>query len=523
MCRLRDLLSGMIILCAMLLTSACSSDSAGNQPAPADKVPLSQAVSTLPDKEIWGSFQQITQVPRESHHEEKISAFLASFGRSLGLETIVDAVGNVIIRKPATAGMEKAPVVVLQAHMDMVAQKSPGSTFNFATDPITAYIANDWVFADGTPLGGDDGIGVAIIMTLLQSKSAVHGPIEAVFTVDEEADFTGINNLSSTVLRGRTYINVDFENEGQFCISSAGGVYVDSSRSYGEAATPAGMSGLQVTVDGLTGGHSGIDIGKGGASAHQLLAQLLVEAPSEYGVRVSSIAGGNQSNAIPRTAKAVVALPSAQVAAFENYTKSFAAKTKEKLTATDPGVTVTTASAPLPAKVMESAGQQALIGAVYAQPQGVYRMSSDVPGLVETSGNNGILTIGGGSFFANVYVRSAIDSERDAEAERFAAVYRTAGATVTESGVYSSWPPNQNSAILNLMKGAYRDLFSKEPAVVAVHAGLETSVAGTKYPDMDMISIGPTAQNVHTTEERLSVSSVTKVYKLLLETLRRIK
>ncbi len=497
----------------------CESDEASSN----QRVPLADIAAALPYPSIWENFQDLTQIPRPSHHESRVSAFIADFGRALELETIVDDVGNVIIRKPATSGMAGRPGVVLQAHMDMVPQKTAASTHNFETDPIEAYVLDGWVYADGTTLGADDGIGVAMIMALLQADDVAHGPLEALFTVNEEDGFTGINALSPDVLVGRKLINLDNELEGQILISSAGGVYVNVQATYVEVATPGGMTGLQVTIDGLVGGHSGADINKGRGSAHQLMARLLVEAPASLGLRLASLVGGNLSNAIPRATSVVVALPTEQAAAFGVYLDDFGATVAGELADSDPGVAVKATAIDLPAKVMEDSAQADLIGAVYDAPQGVFAMSADVPGLVETSGNIGVLSIGAGQFVATVYVRSAVDLQRDAEAERFATVFEEAGATVTIEGAYSSWPPNTDSALLAIMKQAYLDLYGVAASVAAIHAGLECSVAGVKYPGIDMISVGPTTQSVHSPDERLEVASVPKVYDQVVAALGDIK
>ncbi len=506
------------VLLALCLVAGC-----GPSAAPVSgPVPLADAWPTMQPVSVWQHFYELTQVPHKSKHEEKATALVADFGHSLGLETVVDGVGNVIIRKPATQGMEGSPGVVLQSHLDMVAQQTPDSTANMDTDPIQAYVENGWVYADTTTLGADDGIGVAIIMAILQASDVIHGPLEALLTVDEEADFTGIDNLGPDALRGRLYINVDNELEGQFIISSAGGVYVLARETYGEVATPAGMAGFLLTVDGLIGGHSGLDIDKGRGSAHQIMARLLVEAPAGFELRVAEVVGGNQRNAIPRTTNAVVALPPDQADAFGQYVADFSATVAAELADTDPDVVVAMAATDLPLVVMEAEAQRAIIGAVYEIPQGVYEMSEDIPGLVETSGNLGVLQIGGGQFAGDVYVRSAIDSERDAEAERFAVVFEEAGATVTMEGAFSSWPPNPDSPLLALMSQVYQATFGTAAAVGAVHAGLETSVAGTTYPSMDMISIGATTQKVHSPEEKLEVASVPRAYDLIVATLREV-
>ena len=503
------------MLLAVSLLGGCS-------PSEESRVPLADAWPTMHPTPVWQHFYELTQVPRKSKNEGKATALVADFGRSLGLETVVDGVGNVIIRKPATRGMDGIPGVVLQAHLDMVAQQAPDSTANMDTDPVQAYVEGGWVRADGTTLGADDGIGVAIIMAVLEAADVVHGPLEALFTVDEEADFTGIDNLGPDALAGRVYINVDNELEGQFIISSAGGVYVLARDTYGEVTAPPGMGGFLLTVDGLIGGHSGLDIDKGRGSAHQIMARLLVEAPATFDVRVAEVVGGDQRNAIPRKTTTLIALPPDQADAFAKYVKDFGATVASEFAATDPGVVVTMAPTGLPPKVMDAEAQRALIRAVYDVPQGVYKMSDTIPDLVETSGNLGVLSIGDGQFTADSYVRSAIDSERDAEAQRFAVVFEEAGATVTLDGAFSSWPPNPDSPLLALMSRVYEGTFGAAAAVDAVHAGLETSVAGVTFPGMDMISIGATTQYVHKPEEQLEVASVAKVYDLIVATLRSV-
>lgn len=412
---------------------------------------------------------------------------------------------------------------MLQAHLDMVAAKTPDSAIDPASDPLAPVVQDGWVLATGTSLGADDGLGVAIIMALLESDEVPHGPLEALFTVNEEDGFTGVNNLSKTWLKGTTYINLDNEVEGEYLISSAGGVYLDVTDRYDEEKTPAGSAGFAVTVDGLTGGHSGLDIGKGGGSAHQVISRLVVEAPEKLGVHVATLTGGAIDNAIPTTASAVVAVPAGQAEAFQAYVADFAATVKQELAATDPDTTVTVAAADLPDKVMATAAQKALIGAVYDAPQGVYAWSDEVPGLVETSGNLGALAIADRQLTANAYVRSALDPERDAEADRYAEVFEKAGCTVKRRGAYSSWPPNSESAILALMLDTYRETLGSEATATAVHAGLETSVTGTKYPNMDMISVGPTVLHEHTPDERLEVATVQRVYDLIVATLARIE
>lgn len=485
-------------------------------------VPLGDALAVMAPRSVWQHFYDLTQVPRPSHHEERATAFIADFGRHLGLDTIVDSAGNVIIRKPATTARKGSPGVVLQAHLDMVPQKTPESTHDFQVDPIAAFVVDGWVRAAGTTLGADNGIGVAIIMALLEADDVVHGPLEALFTVNEEDGQTGINALAPDALRGRLYINLDNEVEGQFVISSAGAVNVEAQATYDQVATPPTMTGLQVTIAGLLGGHSGIDIDKGRGSAHQLMARLLVDAAA-FDVRLADLVGGDTPNVIPRKATAVVALPVEQAEVFRAYVDGFAATVAGELATTDPEVTVTVIPVDLPSTVMEAAAQAALIGAVHALPQGVLAMSADVPGLVQTSSNLGVLNIGHGRFTGTALVRSALNAERDTAAQRVAAVFEQAGAGVALGEGYLSWPPNPASPLLELMQAVYTDLFGVTPTVTAVHAGLETSAVGVIFPGMDMISVGPTMLNGHSPDERLEVASVPRVYELLVATLRRIE
>jgi dipeptidase D len=490
--------------------------------AQADAVPLAEAWTTLQPTSVWRHFLDLTQVPRPSHHEERATAFVAEFGRRLGLETIVDATGNVILRVPATAGMEARPVVVLQAHLDMVPQKTPESGHDFLSDPIRAYVTDGWVYADGTTLGADDGIGVAIILALLEADDVAHGPLEALFTVSEEDGPMGIGALAPDALRGRIYLNLDNETEGQYIVSSAGGVAVDAQATYPEVATPPGMAALAVRIDGLRGGHSGVDIHLGRGNAHALMVRLLLDASASFDLRLADLVGGDTRNAIPRSATAVVALPAQQQESFSAYLADAGAALAAELAASDPDVALTATAAELPSRVMATGAQQTLLGAVHAAPQGVLAMSRDVPGLVQTSSNLGVLRIGGGRFTGGALVRSALDAERDAVARQTAETFARAGAEVTVAGAYASWPPAPASPVLTLMTQVYTDLFGVPPTIAAVHAGLEASVAGSKFPGMDMISLGPTIENAHSPDERLEVAGVAKVYDLLVATLGRI-
>jgi dipeptidase D len=485
-------------------------------------VPLGEVIAELAPPAVWEHFYQLTQIPRPSHHEEEASAFLNEFGENLGLETIVDDVGNVLIRKPASPGRVDRPGVILQAHMDMVPVKTSDSDHDFENDPIAAVIADGWVRADRTTLGADDGIGVALIMALLEDKTLVHGPLEALFTVNEEDGFGGVNALQPGVLRGAMLINVDSEEEGVFTIGSAGGVNVDTKATYPEEPTPGDMTGVRLEVIGLQGGHSGIDIGRGRGNAIKLLARLLWSVEEEFAIRVASIAGGERYNAIPHEAMAIMAVPESEATPLTDFVQMFAATVKQELAATEPELAIIVTPAELPRMVMTRDAQGRIVGALYGSPNGVMRMSDSVPGLVETSANLGTVSAADGQLSAGFLVRSAVDSARDDVGQMIGSVWTLAGLQTTTHDVYSGWAPDPDSPLLGLMQAVYLDLFGHETRIMAVHAGLETSVIGAKYPGLDMISVGPTMQDVHSPREQLEVASVGKVYDLLVATLERI-
>ncbi|MDD4652622.1 MAG: aminoacyl-histidine dipeptidase [Methanothrix sp.] len=494
-------------------------NSTGDRINESSKAPLKDEKDLLLPNAVWENFYNLTQVPRPSHHENQISAYMADFGRGLALETVVDDVGNVLIRKPATARMENRTGVILQAHMDMVAQKNEDKNFDFLKDPIEAYVEDGWVKANGTTLGADDGIGVATIMAILQDKELAHGPLEALFTVNEEDGFTGINGLQPDLLQGKIYINVDSETEGEFTIGSAGGLYVDARDNYSEEKTPAEMAGFKISIRGLKGGHSGVDIGLGRGNAGKILSRMLWTAQRSFGLRIASLDGGDRYNAIPREADAVVAVPEDEADSFVGYVQEFQDTVQKELSATEPDLIIGAEKTNLPAMVMDGPTSIRLMSAVYSCPNGVMRMSDAVPGLVETSSSMGILKAENGEFWAGFYVRSAIDSARDDLGNMILSVFELAGGNVSFAGSYSGWAPNPDSPILGLMKQIYLDKFGHQPKVIAIHAGLETSVVGEKYPGMDMISVGPTLLDVHTPNERLEVLTVPKVYDLLSETM----
>lgn len=490
-------------------------------------IPLEDALPSLVPPDVWQNFYDITQVPRPSGHMDQIRTFLVNFGKGLKLDTTVDEAGNVLIRKPASKGMENRPGVVLQAHMDMVAQKTADKDFDFLTDPIEAYVAGDWVYADDTTLGADNGIGMAIIMAMLQRKDLAAPAIEALFTVDEETTMSGMNGLESDELDGRAYINIDSEAEGQFTIGSAGGMTVQSSLAYQtDTSAPINVatSNYTVTVTGLTGGHSGLDIDKGRGSATRLLVRLLWPAGTSYGVRLVSLQGGTAHNAIPTAANALIEMPVAETPWFEDYLKQSEMTMRQELTATEPNLAIKFITATLPTiqQAMTPASQQRVLNVLYANPQGVLRMSDSVPGLVETSNNLGVVTTEDGFVKATNLARSSVDSALIDAASMVMSDWDLAGGQYAVTDQYAGWDPNPDSPLLGLFEETYKQLYGVDASYVALHAGLECGTVAGKYPEMDLISIGPTLTGVHSPTERLQVSTVPEVVDLLVAVLGRI-
>ncbi len=519
-------------------TQAAAAASSSATPAPdpgltspvTGGIPLKDALPSMTPQDVWQNFYNITQVPRPSGSDDQIRTFLVNFGKSLKLDTTVDQAGNVLISKPASKGMENRQGVVLQAHMDMVAKAAPGTTFDFDTQPIQAYLAGDWVHADNTTLGADDGIGIAIILALLQRQDLVAPAIQALFTVDEETTMVGADGLGTDELQGADYVNIDSETEGEFTIGSAGGQTVHSSLSYqtggGPQGTPTGF--YTVTVTGLTGGHSGVDIDKGHGSAIKLLVRLLRPAGEWYGLRMVSLQGGDHDNAIPSEADALVLLPTANWKAFDDYLKTGETTFRSELAATEPDLAVKWITSTLPVSgtmppAMTLTSQDRLLDVLYGNPQGVLRMSDTVPGLVETSNNLGIVTTSNGQLSAHNLSRSSVDSELTDAGEMVTSVWDLAGGQSTVTDRYPGWTPNPDSPLLNLFMQTYEQLFTeKEPTYTAIHAGLECGTVASKYPEMDFISMGPTLMDVHSPSERVQVSTVTRVVDLLVGVLGRV-
>ncbi len=478
--------------------------------------------SGLKPEVIWKHFGSLTQIPRPSKKEARIIQFIKEFGENLGLETIVDDVGNVIIRKPATPGMEDRKGVILQGHLDMVPQANSDRQFNFDTDPIEAYVDGEWVTANGTTLGADNGMGVAAAMAILEAKDLVHGPVEGLFTIDEETGMTGAFGLKSGLLHGDILLNMDSEDEGELYIGCAGGVNANAFYSYDEVDVPSGSVGFKVMLSGMKGGHSGIDIPLYRANANKLLFRFLKKAVTDFDVRIAEVEAGSLRNAIPREAWVLLSVKNDQLEGLTKWVAAFEATVKNEYKTSDPDLKVTHEKAELPKKVMNEMAQWDFINAIYACPNGVVRMSNDMEGLVETSTNLAIITVKGGEAVVKNLLRSSVDSAKHDLAEVVKSVFELAGARVELTGEYPGWKPNPGSPILKEMLEIYNNKFGKVPEIKAIHAGLECGLLGGVYPHWDMISFGPTIRYPHSPDEKVHIESVQKFWDFLVETLKHV-
>lgn len=483
---------------------------------------MSKEIIALKPESVWKHFYALTQIPRPSQSEEKIEEFMVKFGRDLGLETIIDEVGNVIIRKPATPGMEKCKGVVLQSHLDMVPQKNSDTKHDFTTDPIDAYVDGEWVTARGTTLGADNGMGVAAIMAILESKDIPHGPIEALLTSDEETGMTGAFGLKGGIFKGDILLNLDSEDEGELYVGCAGGVDANIEFKYKEEAVPSGHVAYKLAVKGLKGGHSGLEIILGRGNSNKILFRFLRHATKEHGLRLASVDGGSLRNAIPRESFAVVTVPAANAAKFEACVVKSLAVYQKELSLVETDLSFTAEKMDLPKSVIESAVTNNVINAIYGCPNGVIRMSDAMPGLVETSTNLARVLSSDGKLIVQCLLRSSVDTAKDDLAEMVSCVFELAGAKVELSGGYPGWKPDMNSVILNHMKNVYNKKYGKVPDVKAIHAGLECGLLGGVYPNWDMISFGPTIRYPHSPDEKVNIASVAKFWDFLVETLKSI-
>jgi dipeptidase D len=476
----------------------------------------------LQPERLWHYFSEILTIPRPSRKEEHIAAYLVGFGKRLGLETFRDKTGNIIIRKPAAKGYEDTPGVILQGHIDMVCEKNSGYPHDFEKDPIQAYVENGWVKASGTTLGADDGIGVAAMMALLEAGDIVHGPMECLFTVDEETGLTGAFGLEPGSLHGRILLNLDSEDDGEFFIGCAGGKDTVIKLPFIKEAPPAGALPFEIRVTGLTGGHSGDDIHKGRGNANKVLNRILWRASRVHGIRLSHFDGGNLRNAIAREAFAVIMVPQGQVEGLKTLVGKMASEIASEYRITEPNLAIGIHGAPGPGSVISASSQASLLNALYACPHGVMAYSASIPNFVETSTNLASVKTKEDHFLISTSQRSSIESAKHDVSSMVAALFEQAGATVEHSDGYPGWTPDPASKILGISVSTYEALFGEKPVVRAIHAGLECGIIGDKFPGMDMISYGPTIRGAHSPDERLEISTVQKFWSLTARILEKV-
>ena len=484
---------------------------------------MAKTICDLQPQLVWKNFNKLCSVPHPSHHLEKITKVIVDFGKEHGLETIVDKAGNIIIRKPATPGRENSIPVVLQAHMDMVPQKNNDKVHNFETDPIEPMIDGEWVRANGTTLGADNGIGVAAGMAILESKDIQHGPLELFVTADEETGMYGAFGMEPGTLKGNILLNLDSEDFGELYVGCAGGVDANISWKYQGVAAIADDVALKVTIKGLKGGHSGLEINCGRANANKLLFRFLKEVISLYEARLAKVEGGNMRNAIPREAYAVISVPSEEVENIKKLVEEYCDLFNKEYSITENKIEVLCEEIEMPELIIPEEIQDDLVNAITGCPNGVFRMIPAIPDTVETSMNLSIIEANATDISVKCLLRSSVDSKKEELASMVESVFTLAGAKVEFSGSYSGWNPNLDSTILNTMKEVYKQEFGEEAAVKVIHAGLECGILGAIEPKLDMVSFGPTIRHPHSPDEKINIESVGKFWKLLVATLEHLK
>ena len=484
---------------------------------------MAKTICDLQPQLVWKNFNKLCSVPHPSHHLEKITKVIVDFGKEHGLETIVDKAGNIIIRKPATPGRENAIPVVLQAHMDMVPQKNNDKVHNFETDPIEPMIDGEWVRANGTTLGADNGIGVAAGMAILESKDIQHGPLELFVTADEETGMYGAFGMEPGTLKGNILLNLDSEDFGELYVGCAGGVDANISWKYQGVAAIADDVALKVTIKGLKGGHSGLEINCGRANANKLLFRFLKEVISLYEARLAKVEGGNMRNAIPREAYAVISVPSEEVENIKKLVEEYCDLFNKEYSITENKIEVLCEEIEMPELIIPEEIQDDLVNAITGCPNGVFRMIPAIPDTVETSMNLSIIEANATDISVKCLLRNSVDSKKEELASMVESVFTLAGAKVEFSGSYSGWNPNLDSTILNTMKEVYKQEFGEEAAVKVIHAGLECGILGAIEPKLDMVSFGPTIRHPHSPDEKINIESVGKFWKLLVATLEHLK
>ena len=481
---------------------------------------MAAEIRNLSPQHVWGYFHDLTQIPRPTGHMDAVTRYILAFGKESGLETLQDKTGNIVIRKPATPGMEHCKTVIIQGHLDMVPQKNAATVHNFETDPIDAYIDGDWVTARDTTLGADNGIGVALALAMLSDNTLKHGPVEALFTVDEEVGMDGAFGLKPGFLKGEILINADSEEEGELFVGCAGGADLNISFQFKEdIAIPEGDVAVKLSLTGLKGGHSGVDIHLGRANANKLMFRFLKEAVRDYGARLSSIDGGSLRNAIPREAVAIITIPGDNVEALWELVADYQDMFRTEYQGIEESVLFVAEPAELPASLIPEEIQDDLINAIEGCQNGVISMLADFPGTVETSTNLASVKKSDQLIEIKILTRSSSESRKEQICSSLESVFALAGAKVEYGSSYGGWQPNIKSEILGVMQRVYEQKFGRTPNVKVMHAGLECGIIQTVYPDMDMISFGPDLQYPHSPDERVSISSVQKVWTFLTETL----
>ncbi len=483
---------------------------------------MANVLGHLEPVRVWEIFEDILKVPRPSKKEEKIMEYLMDFARQHNLEVDRDKVGNLLIRKPATAGYQNRQTVVLQSHVDMVCEKNADVDHDFMHDPITPYVEEGWVRAKGTTLGADDGIGMAAQLAILESDQIQHGPIECLFTVDEETGLTGAFGLEKNFLKGRILLNLDSEDDGELFIGCAGGMDTLATLSYEKVVPETDHEAFRISVTGLTGGHSGDDIHRERGNANKILNRILWNCEKMYEMRLANLEAGNLRNAIAREGFALVTVPKRYRRDFVDLVKSLGREIQKEVKAKEPGLQVEISQSMMPDYLVDYATQKKLLNAIYACPHGVMAMSADIPGLVETSTNLASVKVSPREIIISTSQRSSLESAKRDVADMVESVFSLAGAKVKHGDGYPGWVPDVNSEILAITKAAYDKLFADAPEVRAIHAGLECGLIGEKYPGMDMISYGPTIKGAHSPDERIEISTVEKFWDLTLEILKTI-
>lgn len=480
------------------------------------------ALASLYPQPLWQWFAEICAIPHPSKHEQALSLHIQAWARAKGLNIIEDKVGNLIIKKPATAGMENCKTVVLQAHLDMVPQKNADKVHDFTKDPIDAYIDGDWVKARGTTLGADNGIGMASALAVLGSDEIKHGPLEVLLTVDEEAGMTGAFGVEPGMLEAEILINTDSEQEGEIYMGCAGGVDAEFTVDMQWQEVSSNCHAFQLNIAGLKGGHSGVNIHLGRGNANKLLARFLADHAADLGLQLASVNGGSLRNAIPREAHVVLTVAEDKVTLLQQQLADYQQVLQLELAAVEPAISLSLTSVATPAKVMQKSAQQQLINLLNVCPNGVMRMSDEIAGVTETSLNLGVIETTDNSVQVLCLIRSLIDSGREQVQSMLSSLAELAGATVKFSGAYPGWKPNPDSAVMAIVNQTYQDIYHKEPVVMVIHAGLECGLFKKPYPDMDMVSIGPTIRYPHGPDEMVNIKTVGQYWQLLLAVLERI-